>query len=140
MSMCAGDFVEVYGAPEQTNQWDAVATCFFIDTAHNVVEYLEIIANCLKPGGVWVKRGPLLFHWSDQRAYLENDELSVEMSLADVSPSKASPCPRIVKREMRDSLYTRGQKVHVPDGLQVRAAGGGQGGEDVRRITVSHTY
>ena len=30
-------------APEQVGQWDAVATCFFIDTAHNVVEYLEII-------------------------------------------------------------------------------------------------
>ena len=51
MSMCAGDFVEVYGAPDQAGQWDAVATCFFIDTAHNVVEYLEIIARCLKPGG-----------------------------------------------------------------------------------------
>jgi carnosine N-methyltransferase len=63
--MCAGDFMEVYGAPEQTAQWDAVATCFFIDTAHNVVEYLEVIARCLKPGGVWVNFGPLLFHWAD---------------------------------------------------------------------------
>ena len=110
MSMCAGDFVEVYGAPEQTNQWDAVATCFFIDTAHNVVEYLEIIANCLKPGGVWVNFGPLLFHWADARAYLENDELSVEMSLADVERVAESVGLRIVKREMRDSLYTADKK------------------------------
>ena len=110
MSMCAGDFVEVYGAPEQTNQWDAVATCFFIDTAHNVVEYLEIIANCLKPGGVWVNFGPLLFHWSDARAYLDDDELSVEMSLADVERVAESVGLRIVKREMRDSLYTADKK------------------------------
>ena len=55
---------EVYGAPEHAGQWDAVATCFFIDTAHNVVEYLEIISRMLRPGGVWVNFGPLLFHWA----------------------------------------------------------------------------
>lgn len=32
--------------------WDSVVTCFFIDTAHNIVEYLEVIARALKPGGV----------------------------------------------------------------------------------------
>jgi len=110
MSMCAGDFVEVYGAPEHLNQWDAVATCFFIDTAHNVVEYLSIIARCLKPGGVWVNFGPLLFHWSDARSYLKEDELSVEMSLEDVEAVAQSVGLRIVKREMRDSLYTADKK------------------------------
>jgi len=57
MSMCAGDFVEVYGDAKNAGQWDAVATCFFIDTGHNVVEYLEIISRCLRPGGVWVNFG-----------------------------------------------------------------------------------
>ena len=75
MSMCAGDFCEVYGAPEQKKQWDAIATCFFIDTAHNVVEYLQIIADCLKPGGIWVNFGPLLFHWADASSYLQGDEV-----------------------------------------------------------------
>lgn len=32
--------------------FDCVATCFFIDTAHNIIDYLEVIYNCLKPGGV----------------------------------------------------------------------------------------
>lgn len=32
--------------------WDAIVSCFFIDTAHNVVEYLQVIARALKPGGV----------------------------------------------------------------------------------------
>jgi hypothetical protein len=32
--------------------WDAVVTCFFIDTAHNIVEYIEIISQILKDGGV----------------------------------------------------------------------------------------
>ena len=82
--MCAGDFVEVYGAPDQAGRWNAVATCFFIDTAHNVVEYLEIIARCLRPGGVWVNFGPLLFHWADASSYLGGDEMSMEMSLEDI--------------------------------------------------------
>jgi carnosine N-methyltransferase len=38
LSMCAGDFVEVYGHPDQRGAWDAVVTCFFIDTAHNIVQ------------------------------------------------------------------------------------------------------
>ncbi|KAK3239313.1 hypothetical protein CYMTET_50752, partial [Cymbomonas tetramitiformis] len=54
LSMCAGDFVEVYGAPDQIGQWDAVVTCFFIDTAHNILEYMEIISNCLREGGFWI--------------------------------------------------------------------------------------
>ena len=110
MSMCAGDFVEVYGDGEQTGRWDAVATCFFIDTAHNVVEYLEIIARLLKPGGVWVNFGPLLYHWADARDYVGGEEMSAEMSLQDVERVAKSVGLDIVKREMRDSLYTADRK------------------------------
>ena len=27
-------------------------TCFFIDTAHNIIEYIEVISRILKDGGV----------------------------------------------------------------------------------------
>uniref|UniRef100_A0A452ZJ14 Uncharacterized protein n=1 Tax=Aegilops tauschii subsp. strangulata TaxID=200361 RepID=A0A452ZJ14_AEGTS len=50
-SMCAGDFVEVYNEESQESAWDAVVTCFFLDTAHNIVEYIEIISKILKDGG-----------------------------------------------------------------------------------------
>ncbi|KAD7117496.1 hypothetical protein E3N88_04764 [Mikania micrantha] len=49
-SMCGGDFVEVYNDPSQVGAWDAVVTCFFLDTAHNIVEYIEIISKILKDG------------------------------------------------------------------------------------------
>ena len=39
-SMAAGDFLEVYTEPEQ---WHCVATCFFIDCANNVVQFVETI-------------------------------------------------------------------------------------------------
>ncbi|KAL8229490.1 hypothetical protein R6Q57_014390 [Mikania cordata] len=81
-SMCGGDFVEVYNDPSQVGAWDAVVTCFFLDTAHNIVEYIEIISKILKDGGVWINLGPLLYHFADM--YGQEDEMSVELSLEDV--------------------------------------------------------
>ena len=46
-------------------QWDSVVTCFFIDTAHNIVEYLRVIHGALRPGGVWINLGPLLYHYAN---------------------------------------------------------------------------
>lgn len=72
-SMSAGDFIESYSSQcgmqlvlyliinEITEEWDCVCTCFFIDTAKNIVEYIEIISNILKPGGVWINLGVLAF-------------------------------------------------------------------------------
>merc|ERR1711862_1055499 len=36
-SMSAGDFLEIYTEP---NTWDCIVTCFFLDTAHNIIEYV----------------------------------------------------------------------------------------------------
>ena len=41
MSMVAGEFVEIYS--KQENKWDCVVTCFFLDTAHNIIECIECI-------------------------------------------------------------------------------------------------
>ena len=40
-----------------SSEWDCVASCFFIDTAHNVIDYLERIHTILKPGGFWINFG-----------------------------------------------------------------------------------
>ncbi|KAL6609686.1 hypothetical protein ACP70R_039655 [Stipagrostis hirtigluma subsp. patula] len=81
-SMCAGDFVEVYSEESQESAWDAVVTCFFLDTAHNIVEYIEIVSKVLKDGGVWINLGPLLYHFAD--SYGPDDDMSIELSLEDV--------------------------------------------------------
>ncbi|KAK6152936.1 hypothetical protein DH2020_012575 [Rehmannia glutinosa] len=81
-SMCGGDFVEVYNDPSQVGVWDAVVTCFFLDTAHNIVEYIEIISKILKDGGVWINLGLLLYHFAD--TYNQEDDMSIELSLEDV--------------------------------------------------------
>ena len=34
-----------------------MACSFFIDTAHNIIQYLETIFHILKPGGYWINMG-----------------------------------------------------------------------------------
>lgn len=79
-SMVAGDFVQVYGKADSgyANYFDIVATCFFIDTAKNVLEYLDTIKKILKPGGLWINNGPLLYHFEN------TDERSIELSLEEL--------------------------------------------------------
>lgn len=80
-SMTAGDFQEVYGTKAQAGVWDAVVTCFFLDTAPVVIEYVSLIHRLLRPGGVWVNIGPLLYHWADgagDARYARSIELSWE--------------------------------------------------------------
>lgn len=54
-------------------------TCFFIDTAHNVIEYIEKIWLILKPGGYWLNMGPLLYHFSNL-----SHEKSLELSYEQI--------------------------------------------------------
>jgi carnosine N-methyltransferase len=77
-SMTAGDWLEVYRDPEQPKR-DVVVTCFFIDTAKNVLEFLEVISLILKDGGLWINLGPLLYHYAD----MEN-ELSIELAYDEI--------------------------------------------------------
>ncbi|KAK7052931.1 hypothetical protein VNI00_004251 [Paramarasmius palmivorus] len=78
-SFVAGDFEEIYGAETDADEpqaglWDGILTCFFIDTAKNIVNYLRIIHRILAPGG------PLLWHWENNNT---NDP-SVELDLEEV--------------------------------------------------------
>ncbi|PHH74062.1 hypothetical protein CDD82_5120 [Ophiocordyceps australis] len=66
MSMCAADFLCLYGDQEHGDMYDAVATVFFLDTAPNLVRYLEVVYHCLRPGGILINLGPLLWHFENQ--------------------------------------------------------------------------
>ncbi|KAI0472118.1 N2227-domain-containing protein [Xylariaceae sp. FL0804] len=65
MQMCAADFLCLYGDAAHGGAYDAVAAVFFLDTAPNLIRYLEVIRHCLRPGGVLVNVGPLLWHWEN---------------------------------------------------------------------------
>ena len=80
MSMTAGSFPDIYGPPhihapgsitgitddfrlENKHKFSVIVTCFFIDTASNIIDYLETITYSLKPQGIWINLGPLLWHF-----------------------------------------------------------------------------
>ena len=64
--MCAGDFVQSFESLEEADSLDGCVSCFFVDTAPNVLEYLLLIYRLLRPGGVWINLGPLQWHWNDE--------------------------------------------------------------------------
>ncbi|KAI0372549.1 N2227-domain-containing protein [Pilatotrama ljubarskyi] len=107
-SLVAGDFEEIYGVEDadegepQAGQWDAVLTCFFIDTAKNIVNYLRIIHRILAPGGVWINLGPLLWHWENNTT---NDP-SIELTLDEVKALARHIGFEISNERTIDTTYT----------------------------------
>ncbi|KDQ06519.1 hypothetical protein BOTBODRAFT_39554 [Botryobasidium botryosum FD-172 SS1] len=108
-SLVAGDFEEIYGSEEgvegrepQAGLWNAVLTCFFIDTAKNVVNYLRIIHRVLAPGGIWINLGPLLWHYENSS---EGDP-SIELSLDEVKELARKIGFEIREERRIDTTYT----------------------------------
>ncbi|CAO2652625.1 Nn.00g009080.m01.CDS01 [Neocucurbitaria sp. VM-36] len=87
MSMATGDFCVLYSQIEYVEVFDAVATVFFIDTAPNIIRYIEAVRNCLKPGGIWINLGPLLWHHPSRKDH--NMEESEEKKATTVNVADA---------------------------------------------------
>lgn len=79
MTMTAADFAVLYGDQNHQSMFDAVVTVFFIDTAPNVIRYIEVIHNCLQSGGVWINLGPLLWHFADRGPSVGTEEIDREV-------------------------------------------------------------
>lgn len=69
--------MQVYS--KDKNCWDCVVTVFFIDTARNVISYIEKIYELLIPGGYWMNVGPLLYHFADMP-----DEDSIQLPYEEI--------------------------------------------------------
>ena len=78
---------------EEKGNWDAVVTCFFVDTAANILEYIEVIFSMLAPGGCWINLGPLMYHWADPFSELSPGAFCLPLSsmLPVVALSPATP-------------------------------------------------
>lgn len=128
-SLVAGDFEEVYGPQhwgegsgggsdeandaDQRGRWGAVVTCFFIDTARNVLNYLRIIHTILADGGVWINLGPLLWHFENSPTPSATGEVgSIELSLDEVKE-----LARMVGFEIKEERMVRSTYTGVPDSM-----------------------
>ncbi|WWD08395.1 hypothetical protein V865_006507 [Kwoniella europaea PYCC6329] len=134
-SLVAGDFEEIYGpsswelpaAPTteegwednegdgqvcQKGRWGAVVTCFFIDCARNVLNYLRIIHTILADDGVWINIGPLLWHFENSPKKGPKGEGSIELSLDEVKELARRVGFDIKEEKMIKTTYTG-----IPDGM-----------------------
>ncbi|KAF1844401.1 methyltransferas-like protein [Cucurbitaria berberidis CBS 394.84] len=85
MSMSTGDFCVLYSQAEYSEVFDAVATVFFVDTAPNIIRYIESVRNCLKPGGIWINLGPLLWHHTSRKESESDDSEEKDLKRAKVA-------------------------------------------------------
>lgn len=74
LSWTIADFVELSLLPQEAAAYDVIVTCFFLDTATNVLEYLRAMERLLVPGGQWINVGPLHWH-ANARIVLTAEQL-----------------------------------------------------------------
>ena len=90
-----GDFLLKYKGIK--DKYDLIVTLFFIDVSKNIVEYVEIMHDLLKKGGVWVNLGCLdYFHsrfhnsidltWDELRQVILNYDFDIKNEVADFVP------------------------------------------------------
>lgn len=82
MSMTAGSFTDIYPSEEP---FDVITTVFFIDTSPNIAVTLKTIWETLKPGGLWINFGPLLWHY-EHDPDMCGFELSMDLIIKDMVP------------------------------------------------------
>ena len=125
-----------------------MASVFFLDTAQNVVSYLEALHATLVPGGHLVNLGPLMYHWAD-----DPGETSVELALDELlavagavgfdvarhamAPAGFNNGPGTMFPTAYDCAFTTFRKarplfggVPRPVGAPPRGEGGEEGGEE----------
>jgi len=59
-SMVPGDFSKLYCKGGKAHRkFDAIVTCFFLDTVVDVCELVQVLDDLLEEGGLWINVGPL---------------------------------------------------------------------------------
>lgn len=96
-SMCAGDFLEITKGEE----FDAIVTAWFIDTANDIFKYIDAIHDALPENGIWINVGPLTWHYEDV-----SGETSIELSYSEIMLRIRQKGFQVLKETQIDSKYT----------------------------------
>ena len=90
-----GDFLKLYKGKKDL--YDCIVTLFFIDVSKNIIEYVEIMHDLLKKGGVWINLGCLdYFHskdglsidltWDELRLVIQNYDFELKNEVTAFVP------------------------------------------------------
>lgn len=80
--------------------FNGIITCFFIDTANNVFQYIDTIHSSLKEAGIWINFGPLLYHFKDMLS-----EVSIELSWQQVKAYALHKGLKLLHEEIKETTY-----------------------------------
>ncbi|AWU75166.1 uncharacterized protein C5L36_0B04180 [Pichia kudriavzevii] len=114
MSMVAGGFVDLYGPPdlnkiseiysneemavqfrnENKGKFNVIATCYFLDTAANIIDYLKAIKYSLNDDGYWINFGPLLWHFEGNDLEIDVDSLNDDGTTKKKIPMSGLEIPK----------------------------------------------
>ncbi|GKY99129.1 hypothetical protein MPSEU_000868400 [Mayamaea pseudoterrestris] len=78
LSYTVSDFCTL---PMPQQSYDVVVTCFFLDTATNMYDYIHKIYNALAVNGTWINVGPLQWHANAQVLVSANELRELIMSM-----------------------------------------------------------
>jgi len=106
VSLVEGEFTTCLKHREGT--YDALVSHFFIDTATNILTYLETIHAMLKPGGVWINFGPLLYGSMPALQLSLDEVIAMAESLGFELEPPSDACGKVMDFDQR----VRG--AHVP--------------------------
>ena len=90
-----GDFLLRYKGKKDI--YDCIITLFFIDVSKNIVEYVEIMHDLLKKGGVWINLGCLDYYhskyndsidltWDELRLVIQNYDFELKNEVTEFVP------------------------------------------------------
>lgn len=99
INIIPGDFIQSY--KDKVNFYDGIITSFFLDTANNIIEFIEIIYNTLQKDGIWINVGPLLYHFHE----IPN-EVSIELSWEELKKIIIKFGFEIQNEKIIDSTYS----------------------------------
>ena len=90
-----GDFLLKYKGIK--DKFDLIVTLFFIDVSKNIIEYVEIMHDLLKKGGIWVNLGCLDYYhsrnhdsidltWDELRLVIQNYDFDIKNEVTEFVP------------------------------------------------------
>lgn len=99
VSLVEGDFTTALKSHEGT--YDILVSHFFIDTATNILTYLETIHAMLKPGGLWINFGPILYGTMPALQLSLDEVIAMAESLGFELEQPSDACGKVMEFDSR---------------------------------------
>ena len=99
-----GHFLECCTVSEMSGSIDCVVTSFFLETALNVMDYVDTIFECLKTGGYWINFGSFSYVYEK----FSTTQPCIQLSWIELKAVIEDKGFKIVKEQVHDGVVYGG--------------------------------